>query len=223
MSTEALKELNEKDVIFVFPEASKRYSTVRVLKKPKTKSSIRKVFLPTSVAEMLLARKQKQEELKRYLEDEYQNYNLVFATSFGLPYGSETLRKSLSRLIEEYDLPKIVFHSLRHTSITYKLKLNGGDIKAVQGDSGHSQVSMVTNVYSHILDEDRKKNAELFEEAFYQKKEADPNPTAMIDPSLPFGKKDLEVPEGVDPELLQKILNNPEMLALISALAKSMK
>lgn len=223
VSKEALKELNEKDVIFVFPEASKRYSTVRVLKKPKTKSSIRKVFLPTSVAEMLLARKQKQEELKRYLEDEYQNYNLVFATSFGLPYGSETLRKSLSRLIEEYDLPKIVFHSLRHTSITYKLKLNGGDIKAVQGDSGHSQVSMVTNVYSHILDEDRKKNAELFEEAFYQKKEADPNPTAMIDPSLPFGKKDLEVPEGVDPELLQKILNNPEMLALISALAKSMK
>ena len=33
---------------------------------------------------------------------------------------------------------------LRHTSVTYKLKLNGGDIKAVQGDSGHSQVNMVT-------------------------------------------------------------------------------
>ena len=54
--------------------------------------------------------------------------------------------------------------------LTYKLKLNGGDIKAVQGDSGHAQVSMVTDVYSHILDDDRKKNAELFEEAFYEKK-----------------------------------------------------
>lgn len=31
---------------------------------------------------------------------------------------------------------------------------------------------MVTDVYSHILDEDRKKNAELFEEAFYEKKKS---------------------------------------------------
>lgn len=55
----------------------------------------------------------------------------------------------------------MVFHSLRHTSVTYKLKLSGGDIKAVQGDSGHAQADMVTEVYGHILDEDRKKNAQL--------------------------------------------------------------
>lgn len=60
-----------------------------------------------------------------------------------------------------------MFHSLRHTSITYKLKLNGGNIKAVQGDSGHSQSKMVTDLYSHILDEDRQQNATLFESAFY--------------------------------------------------------
>ncbi len=60
--------------------------------------------------------------------------------------------------------------SLRHSSITYKLKLNGGDVKAVQGDSGHAQASMVTEVYSHILDDDRKKNAALFEKAFYSGK-----------------------------------------------------
>ena len=39
----------------------------------------------------------------------------------------------------------------------------------MQGDSGHSQTDMVTDVYSHIIDEDRKKNAELFEDAFYKK------------------------------------------------------
>ena len=59
-------------------------------------------------------------------------------------------------------------------SVAYKLKLNGGDIKAVQGDSGHAQVNMVTDVYSYILDDDRRKNAELFEEAFYEKKNLDP-------------------------------------------------
>ena len=44
------------------------------------------------------------------------------------------------------------------------------DIKAVQGDSGHAQVNMVTDAYSHISDDDQRKNAELFEEAFYEKK-----------------------------------------------------
>lgn len=30
------------------------------------------------------------------------------------------------------------------------------DIKASQGDTGHAQTDMITEVYSHILDEDRK-------------------------------------------------------------------
>ena len=47
------------------------------------------------------------------------------------------------------------------------------DIKAVQGDSGHAQVNMVTDAYSHIPDDDQRKNAELFKEAFYEKKESE--------------------------------------------------
>jgi hypothetical protein len=35
-------------------------------------------------------------------------------------------------------------------------------------------------------------------------------------------EKIIAVPEGVDSELLTKVLNNPEMAALLSALAKSM-
>jgi len=31
------------------------------------------------------------------------------------------------------------------------------------------------------------------------------------------------IPEGVDPELLMKVLGNPEMAALLTSLAKSMK
>ena len=93
---------------------------------------------------------------------------------YGSPIGEASIRKRFAKLIQENDLPKVVFHSLRHTSVTYKLKLNGGDIKAVQGDSGHAQVNMVTDVYSHIIDEDRKRNAALFEEAFYGKKNLNP-------------------------------------------------
>ncbi len=54
-----------------------------------------------------------------------------------------------------------------HSSTTYKLKINHGDIKATQGDTGHAGPEMVTKVYAHILDEDRKINAQKFEAAFY--------------------------------------------------------
>lgn len=60
------------------------------------------------------------------------------------------------------------------TSVTYKLKLSGGDIKAVQRDSGHAQADMVTEVYGHIIDEDRRKNAERMENAFYNKENLNP-------------------------------------------------
>ena len=48
------------------------------------------------------------------------------------------------------------------------------DIKAVQGDSGHAQVNMITDAYSQIPDDDQRKNAELFKEAFYEKKNLNP-------------------------------------------------
>ena len=140
----------------------------------KTESSVRKVFLPRSVAEMMVEWKNAQEERKDILGSEYTDYNLVMAGTFGYPLGDTLIRGALKKLIKEHDLPPVVFHSLRHTSVTYKLKLNGGDVKAVQGDSGHAQVSMVSDVYSHIIDDDRKQNAFLFEDAFYAKKYLDP-------------------------------------------------
>lgn len=186
---ESLNALDGKDVLLVFPTNHKKNSTVRILKTPKTESSVRKIFLPKSVANMLVDWKAEQDEMKEILGDEYMDYNL----------------------------PPVVFHSFRHSSVTYKLKLNGGDIKAVQGDSGHAQVNMVTDVYSHILDDDRRKNAELFEEAFYEKKNLDPQMHVQQE------NNNATVADEVDSELLAKVLANPEMRALLNSLAKTMK
>lgn len=59
----ALQELRCKDVILVFPEESNMNKSVRVVKLPKTESSIRKVFLPKSVAEMLIKWKEGQDKI----------------------------------------------------------------------------------------------------------------------------------------------------------------
>jgi len=217
VSKESLLTLDGKDVLLVFPEESKRCKTVRVLKTPKTENSVRKVFIPCSVAAMLQEHKAAQDELRSLLGEEYHDFNLVMATSFGMPQGAGALRKKLKKLIKDNDLPDIVFHSMRHTSVTYKLKLNGGDIKAVQGDSGHAQVNMVTDVYSHIIDEDRRHNAELFEEAFYGKKNLDPKIHESQAENM------VALPTGVNADLLAKVLANPEMAALLTSLAKAME
>ena len=122
--------------------------------------------------------------------------------------------------VDEQGLPDVVFHSLRHTSVTYKLKLSGGDIKAVQGDSGHAQADMVTEVYGHIIDEDRRKNAQRMEDAFYNRENLNPQ---MKGADAGQTANTVAVPEGVDADLLMKVLGNPEMAALLTSLAKSLK
>ena len=106
----------------------------------------------------------------------------------------------------------MVFHSLRHSSITYKLKLNGGDMKSVQSDSRHAKDKMIANQYSHFIDDDRRLNAERLEAAFYSGRQATPEPvqTAAQESSTD------------DKELLLKLLQNPEMAALLKSLAKTL-
>ena len=164
---QAIEMLGEKDIYHTFVPLMPNTSTRIVLKKPKTDSSIRKVWLPKTVAYILREWKTAQEELKEFLGNEYQDFNLVVALPNGRPCENRIIEKEFLMLKEKAGLPNVVFHSLRHSSTTYKLKLNHGDLKATQGDTGHAEIDMITKVYAHILDEDRKINAQKFESAFY--------------------------------------------------------
>ena len=135
------------------------------MKTPKTRSSVRKVWIPKTVAELILKWKEEQDRIKLELGEDFVDYGLILTQDNGRPM--KNYQKLFKAFKEKHNLPDVVFHSLRHSSTTYKLKLNNGDIKATQGDTGHAQAEMVTKVYAHILDEDRKVNAEKFEAAFY--------------------------------------------------------
>ena len=80
-----MQTLEKKDVILVFPEIRTNNKTVLVLKKPKTATSTRKVFLPRTVAEMLVDWKKNQDFTKAALGGEYDDYNLVLANGLGMP------------------------------------------------------------------------------------------------------------------------------------------
>ncbi len=166
-SKRAIEALDKKDIIKIFQPLMPNTSTRIVLKKPKTDSSVRKVWLPKTVAHILRKWKTAQDELKAFLGEEYEDYNLVVALTNGRPCEGRVLLKSFKALKDKAGLPNVVFHSLRHSSTTYKLKLNHGDLKATQGDTGHAEIDMITKVYAHILDDDRKINAQKFEAEFY--------------------------------------------------------
>lgn len=205
VSREALAQLNGKGVLLEFPPILRSQHTKLVLKDPKNRTSVRRVYLPATVAEMLVKRKQEIDDLKELFGEEYKDYNLVFCSSMGTPIEGSVINRLFSKLIEENNLPKVVFHSLRHTSTTYKLKLSGGDIKAVQGDTGHAQATMVTERYAHIIDDDRRLNAERMEKAFYS------------------GAKEVgEKPKETDQEVLLRILANPEMVAMLKNIVQAM-
>lgn len=218
ISKQAYEALGDKGIKYIFPAESDRNTSMLVLKEPKTKSSVRKIYMPRTVALMLQDWQRKQEEYKEFYGPDYCNYNMVITYPNGRPIESSGMRKMFDRLIKEHDLPKVVFHSLRHSSVTYKLKINNGNIKAVQGDSGHSQASMVTDTYSHILDEDRWKNAELFEKAFYERKGdgGDGTSSGGADAAALAG---LAGVSSEDLQMLMRLLQNPEMAAMLRALA----
>mgnify|MGYP003372315580 CR=1 FL=1 len=94
---------------------------------------------------------------------------------------------------------------------TYKLKLNHGDLKATQGDTGHAEIDMITSIYAHILDEDRKVNAQKFETAFYAK----PDLRNVRPPEEPAKSE----PATLDLEsLVEQLQKSPELASALAAL-----
>ena len=88
------------------------------------------------------------------------------------------VRKQLKAVIQQNHLDPVVFHSLRNSSTSLKLELSKGDIKAAQGDTGHAQASMVTDVYARTNNTQCKKLARLVEQNFFEtmkEKTGDPN------------------------------------------------
>lgn len=203
VAQEAIDVVGDKDILFVFPRLMGGKSSTRlVLKRPKTDSSIRKVWLPRTLAYILRDWKEKQDRLKDFMGSDYTDYNLVLAQETGRPCEDRIIGNQFERLKKSANLPNVVFHSLRHSSTTYKLKLNKGDLKAIQGDTGHAQVDMITDIYAHILDEDRKINAQKFEKEFYS------NPDMReVEKSLQAEAK----PQNPD-DLLRQLESTPQLM-----------
>lgn len=202
-SIEALEGVHRSTIILKFPLVQPKLATTTlVLKAPKTESSIRTIYLPMAVVEELQKVKREQEEHKRLLGEEYHDYDLVIAQINGRPYEPNIINKMFQKLIKKHALVPVVFHSLRHSSTSLKLKLSRGNIKAVQGDTGHAEARMVTDTYAHSFDADRKLIAHEMDSGFFSK-------VGMASEQQPLdtgAKEQLKTLLRQHPELLAELL-----------------
>lgn len=145
-------------------------------------------------------------------------YPIIAAAVRGEPEAVNTVVRFYSGYIaalsmrtsyDAFGCPHSQVDSLRHSSTTYKLKLNHGDLKATQGDTGHAEIDMITSIYAHILDEDRKVNAQKFESAFY----SNPDLRGVRPPEEPKESAPLDLAS-----LVEQLQKSPELASALAAL-----
>ena len=133
----------------------------------------------------------------------YRDSGMLFRLPNGLAVEPVLIRKKFLKWQDAHpEFPRIVFHGLRHSSATYQLMISGGDVKAVQGTTGHATADMLVNTYAHIQQSSRVELGRKFEEGFYAKSE-NPSPQAVPaegEPTISMTAL-LELLKNADPEV----------------------
>lgn len=178
VSKDSLNKLSKQHVLSVLDSASESKTTLIVKHYPKN-SEARVNSISPALRDELLAQKNYIEKCKEFYGDSYQDHGLVFCFDDGRPVEPKLFMRWFSKWQKEHGgnlgLERVVFHSIRHSSTSYKLILSGGDIKAVQGETGHKTSKMVTDVYGHTFGSQKDLLAQKFDSTFYgQSPDSDP-------------------------------------------------
>jgi integrase len=117
-------------------------------KEPKTERSRRTVALPASVVLELKAHRKVQAE--HCLKCGFGRSELVFPRWDGKPHNPDRFGDYFKREVLAAKLPRVTFHSLRHTHITCLLR-NGVPVHVVSARAGHASPTITLTTYAHLL------------------------------------------------------------------------
>jgi integrase len=90
-------------------------------------------------------------------------YDLIFPSDVGTPTNQSNLDKNFKNMIRKIGLSLIRFHDLRHTAATLMLN-HGVPAIVVSRRLGHSRVSIILDIYGHLIPEMQNEAAELIDE-----------------------------------------------------------
>ena len=164
----ALSKIDPTQIYHTFPDRREGSKSSLILKRTKTKKSNRILYMTKPLKEELLAWLEKMKQDEQNAPEKYSNCGQLFRLPDGLPIAPDVLTKWYRMWRAEHpEFEKIVFHGLRHSSATYQLIESGGNIKAVQGNTGHATTGILMDTYAHTQDKPRLELAEKLEADFY--------------------------------------------------------
>ncbi|MCX6066372.1 MAG: tyrosine-type recombinase/integrase, partial [Chloroflexi bacterium] len=90
------------------------------------------------------------ETIKSVAGKRWREYGLIFPSSVGTPLEISNLLREFNRVLKKAGVPKIKFHSLRHTAASIMLshKIPVGIVSKILG---HSRISTTLDVYYHFI------------------------------------------------------------------------
>ena len=112
-----------------------------LISRPKTKSSIRTIILPSPMLAILL-------EYKKTVDSRWMFPSPVKEDS---PLDPGTVRARLHIILEHAQCKQVRFHDLRHTFATTALG-SGMDVKTLSAMLGHVSAATTLDIYTHITD-----------------------------------------------------------------------
>ncbi|MFP7226163.1 site-specific integrase [Priestia filamentosa] len=129
---------------------------------PKTKESIRTIFVDEFILKVLKRHKVQQSEYKLLAGTDYANEDFVFANPNGYPVTTKFMNHRIRRLLKKTSITKhITPHSLRHTHASLLIEAGAG-VKEVQEILGHSDVTTTMNIYAHMTKDLKEKTSHKF-------------------------------------------------------------
>ena len=137
-------------------------------KNTKSDTSNRTVYIASTTIKVLKKYKLEQNKQKILSGNKWQNSNRVFTTEYGADMHPDTPSKILDKVIKKYNLKRITFHGLRHTSISLQIS-SGIQAQIISKRAGHSSISVTHNTYSHFFDNSFKEVADKMDNFLHTK------------------------------------------------------
>lgn len=127
---------------------------------PKTKSSIRELYLQPDLVKLIKEWQHEQQNTAEKCGDLWAYSDRLFINWRGEPMRPYYPYKWLKDFCEKEHVPFKGLHSFRHTVATQSI-VNGADVSTVSAILGHSTVSTTLNIYTHAVRKAKAKAANL--------------------------------------------------------------
>jgi integrase len=122
-------------------------------KAPKTKAGRRPILLPPFAVDVLSQHRKEQLELRLQLGmGKPDSEALVFCNVDGTPISPNYFSLVWRRAVERMGLPKVSFHSLRHSHASALIRA-GLDVVRVSRQLGHSKPTITLSIYAHEFEQ----------------------------------------------------------------------